>query len=975
MSRAKNQHLDGGEISRRGFLGALSASLAAAGIAGCTRQPREPIVPYGRQPEDLIPGKPNFFATAMPAATGALPLLVKTDEYRPIKIDGNPEHAYNRGSSDVFAQAALLGLYDPDRSRTVLYRGQPRSWNEFALGFRERILATIDGTGVYFLSPTITSPTLARQWRQVQQALPKARLVQYEAAIAGTFLESEPVAQYALSEADVIVALDADFLSGASFPGFHKLTREYAARRKDPARLNRLYAIESSPTTTGLKAEHRLGVRASEIPAFAAELARAVGVSGVQPPAYAWSEEQRFFLQALAKDLKAHAGRSVVIPGLYQDSAALELAQAINLQLGNTGKTELRTSVPLQPLPSHQLDEMRALIGDLYAGRVDWLVIFDGNPAYATPADLGFSTAIRKAKTSIHLGLYEDETAQLSDWHIPAAHFLESWSDARSCDGTVSIVQPMIDPLFEGKSAHQFLQALLDEPGLTPYDAVRATWQETLAQNGGNFEANWRKALHDGWIAGTAFAAGQAAIAGLPGFVGTVPAPVPKGTVEVTFRPDPHVYDGRFANNGWLQEIPKPVTNLCWDNAALLSGAMLALLGLVEGDIVEIAVGAGKVTAPVVAAPGQAENSITVHLGYGCQRGRVAAGAGFDAYLVQQSGSPFVATGSIRKLEGKWSVAIAKSHMQDHRSKFFGGTGNGTHSLEANEALGERGIVRTASLAEFKAHPEFAHEGEGRRTSSEDESFFMPGTQAEHAWGLSIDMASCTGCNACVAACSAENNIPVVGKQQVRIGRALQWLRIDTYFEGDLAAPRAHFQPLACQQCELAPCEHVCPVSATVHTPDGLNAMVYDRCVGTRYCANNCPYGVRRFNYLLYSDCETESLKLMRNPDVSVRSRGVMEKCSYCVQRINAAKIEAQKENRSLAAEEVQTACQQACPAQAIAFGDLRQRQSSVAQLRAERRSYRLLEELNTRPRTSYVAEVTNPNPELERAAKQGNEK
>ena len=960
----------GDEISRRGFLKFMGASVALAGLAGCTKQPDEPIYPYIKQPEDLILGKPNYFATAFPFVTGAVPLLVKSDQYRPIKIDGNPEHPYNQGSSDPFTQATLLDLYDPDRSQHVTFRGENREWAEFAVEFRNKVISTKDGTGIYFLSETITSPTLARQWMAVQAKYPKAKLIQYDPAIAGTAVERGFNVQYDLSEADVIVSLDADFLSGATFPGFHKLVRQYAVRRKDLTKLNRLYAIESTPTTTGLKAEHRLGLRASEIPAFAAELAKAVGAKGVEAPLYEWTDEQKKFLAAVARDLKAHAGKSAVIPGLYQDTNVDNLAFAINSTLGNFNRTVILPPPPPKViLPSDQLEpfsydlmaNLKVLVADLNASKVDWLVILNTNPIYNAPADLKFDVAFEKAKMTAHLGSHVDETGQNAQWHIPAAHFLESWSDARTYDGTVSIIQPMIDPLYGGKTAHHFLQALLDEPGLSPYEAVRETWKPFIK---GDFEVGWRKALHQGWIDGTAFNKTTNLGAGTP--VSNVPAPSPKNALEIIFRPDPNVYDGRWANVGWLQELPKPVTNLSWDNAAIMSGATLTKYGLEEADIVELTVQGRKVNAPVIVAPGHPDDSVTVHLGYGRQTGRVAGGAGFNAYLIRTSDAPFYAVGTMRKLEGKWGVAITKSHFQDHRPKPFGGEGNGNNSMEADEALGERGIIRTATLEEYKANPGFANEGETHPTTDKSNTLFPNWEYKDNAWGMSIDMNSCTGCNACIVSCYAENNIPVVGKQQVRIGRNMQWLRIDTYFEGDLAAPRAHFQPMACQHCENAPCEQVCPVGATVHTPEGLNAMVYNRCVGTRYCSNKCPYKVRRFNFLLYSDFETESLKLMRNPDVTVRSRGVMEKCTYCVQRISAAKIEADKENRAIRDGEIQTACQQACPAQAITFGNINDKQSKVAKLQGDERSYQVLADLNTRPRTMYVAAVTNPNPELE---------
>ncbi|MGD0682194.1 MAG: TAT-variant-translocated molybdopterin oxidoreductase [Terracidiphilus sp.] len=954
-------HAWGDEVSRRGFLKFMGASAALAGLAGCTKQPDEPIYPYIKQPEDLILGKPNYFATAHPFVTGAVPLLVKSDQYRPIKIDGNPEHPYNQGSSDPFTQATLLDLYDPDRSQHVTYRGENREWAEFAVEFRNKVISTKDGTGIYFLSETITSPTLARQWKEVQAKYPKAKLVQYDPAIAGTAAASGLNVQYDLADADVIVSLDADFLSGAAFPGFHKLVRQYAERRKDPTKLNRLYAIESTPTTTGLKAEHRLGLRASEIPAFTAELAKAVGVKDIEAPACNWTDEQKKFLVALTKDLKAHTGKCVVIPGLYQDASVDALALVINTALNNIWKTvNVRGDLLMS---SRQTEDLKSLSADLNAGKVDWLVILNANPIYSAPADLEFASAFEKAKMTVHLGSHEDETGKNSQWQIPAAHFLESWSDASAYDGTVSVIQPMIDPLYGGKTAHHFFQALLDEPGLSPYEAVRETWKPVIK---GDFETGWRKALHQGWIDGTTDHSEVTFSMLEPGVSWPAPAPAPKYSLEIIFRPDPNVYDGRWANVGWLQELPKPVTSLSWDNAAIMSGATLTKYGLEEDDIVELSVNGRKVNAPVIVAPGHPDNSVTVHLGYGRQTGRVAGGAGFNAYLIRTSDAPFYVTGSMKKVEGKWGVAVTKSHFQDHRPKLFGGQGNGNNSMEADEALGERGIIRYATLEEYKTDPGFANEGETHPTTDKSVTLFPNWEYKDNAWGMSIDMNSCTGCNACIVSCYAENNIPVVGKQQVRIGRNMQWLRIDTYYEGDLAAPRAHFQPMACQHCENAPCEQVCPVGATVHTPEGLNAMVYNRCVGTRYCSNNCPYKVRRFNFLLYSDFETESLKLMRNPDVTVRSRGVMEKCTYCVQRISAAKIEADKENRPIHDGEIVTACQQACPAQAITFGNINDKQSKVAKLQADERSYQVLADLNTRPRTKYVAAVLNPNPELE---------
>jgi MoCo/4Fe-4S cofactor protein with predicted Tat translocation signal len=955
-------------VSRRGFLKLMSASLALAGLAGCTKQPDEPIYPYVKQPEDLVLGKSNYFATAHPFPTGGVPLLVKSDAYRPIKVDGNPDHPYNLGSSDVFTQGTLLDLYDPDRSQKVSLSGTATDWPEFLEAYRERLVAgkANGGEGIYFRSTSFTSPTLQRQWKEAQAAYPKAKLVQYDPALAGTAFAKGFSPQYSLADADVIVSLDADFLSGASFPGFHKLTREYAQRRKDPTQpMNRLYSIESTPTTTGMKAEHRLLLRASEIPAFAAALASAVGASGISAPAYSWTTEQAKFLTALAKDLKANAGKSVVIPGLYQDPSVAALAHAINSSLGNQGKT-VAVSGGATDEAGDQIADLKTLVADLNSSKVDWLVILNSNPVYDAPADLDFKTALNKAKVSVHLGSHVAETGLETTWHLPAAHYLESWSDVRSYDGTVSVIQPLIEPLYGGHTSHDLIQAMLDGseggPQLSAYEAVRQTSKSAIK---GDFEPGWRKVLHSGWIEGTAFEA--SASPKVP--VYKVPTPASKDAFEIIFRPDPNIYDGRYSNVGWLQELPKPVTNLAWDNAALVSGATMTKLGAEEDDIIEITVDGRTIKAPILVAPGHPDNSATLYLGYGREAaGRVGSGAGFNAYAIRTSDAPFYATGTVKKVEGKWGLAVTKSHFQDHRGKFAGGKGDGNYSLEWNEAE-TRGIIRSATLEEYKANPNFANTDDEEHPKDHKEITLFPNWEyKDNAWGMSIDLNSCTGCNACIVSCYAENNIAVVGKQQVRIGRNMQWLRIDTYFEGDLAAPRAHFQPMACQHCENAPCEQVCPVGATVHTPEGLNSMVYNRCVGTRYCSNNCPYKVRRFNFLLFSDYETESLKLMRNPDVSVRSRGVMEKCSYCVQRISEAKIDADKENRAIRDGEIVTACQQACPASAITFGNINDKASKVATLRSSERSYSVLADLNTRPRTQYIAAVLNPNPELAEA-------
>ncbi len=973
-------------VSRRGFLKVMGASLALAGLSGCTKQPEETIYPYIKQPEDLVLGRPVYFATAFPFPTGAIPLLVKSDAYRPIKLDGNPEHPFNRGTSDPITQGTLLDLYDPDRSQRVLYRGEIREWPAFLAAFRAMASdkKASGGSGLYILSGTVTSPTLAAQWKKAQQTYPNAKWMQWDPLNRDSAYTASKAAfgdyydaQYRLDGADVIVSLDADFLSGITHPGFLKLAADFTGRRKflptpanpNPAlEMNRLYAVESTPTTTGFKADHRLMLKASEVAAFAAALASAVGApaaGGASSGAWGTPSQQKFLSTAVA-DLKANGGKCVVIPGEQQPAAVHLAAIAINQALGNVGKTVVYTET-VNPMPSIQSDDLRTLVSDMKAGKVDWLLILDANPAYTAPADLYFEDAMGKVGTVAHLGSHLDETAVRSEWHINSAHYLESWSDTRAYDGTLSVVQPMIDPLYDGKTAHEIIQSLLDEPNLSGYQVVRNAWGATQPA-GGNQEFAWRKVLHDGFVSGSAFE---------PKTVSAKSAEIPMGAaspqggggIEVIFRPDPNIYDGRYANVGWLQEIPKPLTSMSWDNAALMSYNTLGKLGFAEQDVIAIESNGNKVLAPAFAIPGHPDDAVTLYLGYGRRSvGRVGAGMGFNAYSIRTSNGLLFAPGAKLTKTGKsFEFAVTKSHYTDHRGALAGGDGSGTHSLEGNEAFA-RGIIRYATIDEFKRNPRFAHEENIPEDPEPDETIFNNWRYDKNAWGMAIDMNSCVGCNACIVACYAENNIAVVGKHNTQTGRIMQWIRIDTYFEGDLDAPRAHFQPMTCQQCENAPCEQVCPVGATVHSPEGLNLMIYNRCVGVRYCSNNCPYKVRRFNFLLFSDFETESLKLMRNPDVSVRSRGVMEKCTYCTQRIVAAKIAADKENRDIRDGEIVTACQQACPTGAIVVGNINDRASRVSRIKAQQRNYGVLVDLNTKPRTTYIAEVINPNPELTEA-------
>jgi len=971
-------------VSRRGFLKVMGASFALAGLAGCTKQPDEPIFPYVKQPEDLVLGRPMYFATAHPFPTGAVPVLVKSEAFRPIKLEGNPEHPASKGKSDAFTQASLLDLYDPDRSQHPKLRGEQAEFGEFQQQFAAAVAKTGDGQGVYFLSETITSPTLASQWKQVSAKYPQAKLIQYEPVNSDTARAASKAAfggyydtQYKLEDADVILALDADFLGGIGFPGFLPMAAAYAERHrfdKDKP-MNRLYVVETMPTVTGFKAEHRLALKPSDLDAFADAMAG--GNSKLTDP-----ETQKFFT-AVLDDIKKSGGRFAVVVGPQSSLAAQSAALALNATSKAVSYTET-----VAPLPSEQTADLKSLVADMNAGKVQWLVMLGVNPLYNAPADLDFLAGFNMVPNSVHLGTHVDETGFFSTWHIPKTHYLESWSDARAADGTISILQPMIDPLYGGKSAHDILQTLLD-PSLSAYDAVVANAKTYIS---GDFPTAWRKALHDGWVPNTAF---TPKTLGAPK---SAPPSVsyPGGGIEISFRPDPSLYDGRYANNGWLQELPKQVTNLSWDNAALMSMELMGKLGIEENEAIELDLNGRTVIAPVLMVPGHPKDAVTVHLGLGrrADAGRVGAGVGFNAYALRTADQPLAAAGlTINRSKGTYDLCVTKVHNIEHRGAYAQrdlekplSDKDGAYSLAGHEAM-ERSIIRYATYDEAMKDPEYAHTGAsgtlvnkvGYNPQGEavphEESFFPDAWRYDHKdesskklqnkWGMSIDLNSCVGCNSCIVGCYAENNIAVVGREQVKIGRIMQWLRIDSYFEGDLSAPRAHFQPMLCQHCESAGCEQVCPVGATVHTPEGINTMVYNRCVGTRYCSNNCPYKVRRFNFLLYSDFDTESLKFQRNPDVSVRSRGVMEKCSYCIQRIEAVKIDADKNNRAIEDGEILTACQQACPTGAIVFGNLNDPAARVTKLKAEERDYQVLADLNYRPRTSYTAGVINPNAEL----------
>jgi molybdopterin-containing oxidoreductase family iron-sulfur binding subunit len=999
-------------VERRTFLKLMGASLALAGLSGCVIQPPEKIVPYVKQPEEEVPGKGLYFATAFSLGGIATPLLARSNEGRPTKLEGNPDHPNNRNSdpndkgssaTDIFSQASILTLYDPDRSQTPLYRGETRPWTQFMAEIRGAIEREGDGikakkgAGLRFLTETITSPSLAAQMKSILTDFPEAKWHQYEPANrdnarAGAMLAfGQPVNTiYDFSKADRILSLGSDFL--ACLPGSLRYARDYAAKRRvngDNAEMNRLYVVESTPTTTGANADHRFSAKANEIESWCANF------SGLRN----LNED----LRAIWEDLDRHRGSSLVIVGNEYSPIVHAYAHELNAAFGNVGKTVVYTD-PLEANSVDQTQSLRELVNDIDAGQVETLIILGGNPAYNTPVDLRLDlNRLSKVKLRAHLSLYDDETSDICHWHIPATHYLESWGDARSYDGTVTIVQPLIAPLYEGRTAYEVLALFSENYDRKPYDIVKDYWRANAGAGGqgsgaspnasptpasspvagapADFESWWRKCLHDGFIPNSALPTKTVSMKSdwAARLNSSNPQPANPNTLELVFRTDPTIYDGSFANNGWLQELPKPLTKITWDNVALVSPNTAKKLGVAEQNYEQEKKGREALVdtiqlkhrdytiskqVPVWVMPGQPDDVITIHLGFGrTKAGRVGTttivepdsrlpNGGFNAYEIRYADSPWATTGvSVTKTKEQFQIASTQTHF----------------------LMEGRDILRESSLEEYRKEKDHLREEAEKQKKELRELSLYPEVDYKnqgngYAWGMSIDLNSCVGCNACTIACQSENNIPIVGKEQVVRSREMHWIRIDAYFKGaDPNKPDSgpFFQPVPCMHCENAPCEPVCPVHATVHSSEGLNDMVYNRCVGTKYCSNNCPYKVRRFNFFLYQDWETPTYQLMRNPDVSVRSRGVMEKCTYCVQRIQSAKIQSEIEGRQVHDGEIVTACQSVCPTEAIVFGNINDPNSKVSKLKAMDRDYSLLGELNTRPRTTYLSALRNPNPEI----------
>jgi Fe-S-cluster-containing dehydrogenase component/anaerobic selenocysteine-containing dehydrogenase len=942
-------------VGRRDLGKLLGASMMLAGASACTRAPRGRIVAYGQQPEQT-PGVAKSYATTMSIAGYGTGLLIEEHEGRPTKIEGNPDHPASLGASGVFEQAALLSLYDPDRLRGVREGAETRSLEAFARALtkgaddpRSASLA-----GIHLLLESTTSPQIEAALASLEQrgvvvhfhdALSRSNVWEGTRQVFGQPLE--PL--YDLAAADVVLGLDTDLLASEPFHLRH--ARGFADRRgaaltagssREPSRL---YVVEPALTVTGSVADHRLRSTRRDIASVAIAVLRETVKGLASPPA--WLDRVRPLLAAsretddvrrwaaiVARDLVAHSGRALVAVGEAQPASVHAIAQLTNLALGAVGATVRYVRSPV--IHAGQVGSgLASLLESADRGEVDTLVMVGGNPSYTAPADLEFARRIRRIPRRMYLTQYENETARDATWLVPAAHFLEGWEDARALDGTVSFTQPMIEPLYDGRTTSQVLALLAGDPQPDAHHLLMRHWQSRLER----FEVAWPEALQRGLLVGSqaaTFALDREVLERAIDWA----VPVIDDRLELAFRADAHVRDGGFANNAWLQELPDPITKLTWGNAACVSAATAERLGLESEDVVGINLEGREVRGPLLIVPGQADGTVSVSLGFGRQGAEgIARGVGFDAYGLRTSGALWSASGvAIVKTGDRASLAITQEHG----------------SMEG------RPIALAATIAELRSDPKrFAER------NSESLTLYRLRPAGTQQWAMAIDLDICTGCSACVVACQAENNVPVVGKEGVEKGRAMHWLRIDRYFEGTSAEPALHHQPMACQHCEKAPCEYVCPVGATVHSEDGLNEMVYNRCVGTRFCSNNCPYKVRRFNWFDYNRDKPETLRMAMNPDVTVRARGVMEKCTYCVQRIRETEIRSHTGGLPIRDGDVRTACEQACPTRAITFGSIADHDSRVSALHRDPRAYAVLHELGTEPRTRYLARITNPNPEL----------
>ncbi len=1062
---------DWAPLPRRDFVKLMGAALALAGLSGCAFQPQEKIVPYVKAPEESVAGIPLFYATAMPFMGYALGVLAQASEGRPTKVEGNPDHPISGGKTDAWAQASVLDMYDPDRSAEVRLSGAPSGWSDFAGVLNTEFQkAQIDkGAGIALLTGTITAPSTLSLIRELQTALPQMKWVSYEPINRDNVRQGAQLAfgkdvhtLYHFDQANVIVSLDCDFLleelghvaHAREFIKGRRMTDDVTGKAKDAATatMNRLYVIESTPTITGAQADHRFPVKAAQVDGIARALAAAVGVTGVTGTADATTQK---WVTEIANDLKKNRGRVLVCAGAHQPAAVHAIAHAINATLGSVGpKSAVSYHEPFDGGGAPHEAGLRDLITSMKKGEVKTAIIIDSNPAYTTPAALGFEKALAQVPLKFHMGPYNNETSALCDWHAPLAHYLESWGDARAIDGTISIIQPIIQPLYEAAhTTNELLSSMLGRQNVSDYDIVRGYYQQQLTgtpatrlqegQTNLAFDSRWQTIVHKGIIDGT-----TAPTVGVTlGNLATLPPSVKVGSgMEVNFRPDPSIWDGRFANNAWLQELPKAYSRITWDNAFFVSPNTALANNWTNDQEMTLKVGDKSVTGAIFMLPGQTDDVITVHLGYGRREvGKIGTGTGFDANQIRPAdGSWFLAVDekAIQPTGGTYRIATTTQHnliapkgketawqdgswmvSNDAKTKLINNVlSPETSDLDMDGTQG-RDVVRVGTFDEFKkgklptsihdkigvplAYPlnppeiralvakveENPDRLQGNRELEGNPSFYPRDTdylaltpyrdasverdaeaQSKKAgrnnvtqqWGMSVDLQSCIGCNACVIACQSENNSATVGKDQVLMGREMHWMRIDMYHRGSFENPESYVEPMFCQHCEKAPCAPVCPFNAVMETPEGINEQVYNRCVGTKYCENNCPYKVRRFNFLQYSDQISPTIELMANPNVTVRSRGVMEKCTFCIQRVNAAKWQATKEdNRDVRDGEVVTACQQVCPTDALWFGDINDPNAKVSNLKRGPFTFGILTEYNTMPRVSYMARFKNPNPDL----------
>ena len=971
------------QVSRRSFLRVMGASIALAGFASC-RKPVQKILPYTKQPEDLILGEPNFYATSMPFQDTVTGLLVENNEGRPTKIEGNEDHPSSGGRTSIYHQAAVLGMYDPDRSRYPKLDGEKRSLSDFEKFASEHF--SDNNRSILFISEANSSPTYNRLKDDLLRRNPNSKWVTYEPFGDENVLNGHNLAfgrklraVHHFDRANVIVSFDDDFLTPSAHKNSVENARKVTNTRKVTStddEMTRIYSIESAFTITGSYADNRLRLKASEIEPFIYALANHLsdqlsGLNAFSAVTNPFSAHE--WVRKLADELLKNRGESVITAGADYSAGAHAAIAAINAALGNNGQTVTYHELPHVSVHDDR-EAFAEAVNELRGGQYDTVIMIGTNPAYTAPADIDFAGALLGAETRIHLSDYYDETSRLCNWHLNRAHFLETWSDGFSYTGRRSVVQPQIKPLFNGLSEIELLSAVLNGEVTSGYDLVRDTWRNYYSTN---FTRNWERVLHDGIDAGEGFDTVNASLSNqfvqnIQDYLNAEPVP----GMEIVIKPDPRLFDGRFANIGWLQELPDPMTKITWDNVALMSPATARSIGISPErsfrhnrvPMVRIAAGDSVIEVAAWVEPGHADGCITLYAGYGREHsGRVGNGVGVDVYPLRQTSAMLYQPADVTETGQNYEVAC----VQDH------------HSLEG------RDMIRTATMDEYKQNPEFASfkgfhgfevpgmkEAEARGTADQGPvSLFTEqyGSDEQPQWGMAIDLNACFGCGVCTIACQAENNIPVIGKREVGRRRIMHWIRTDRYYEGDPENPKVYHQPVPCMHCELAPCEQVCPVAATVHSEDGMNQMTYNRCIGTRYCANNCPFKVRRFNFFNYTKeyltdgDDPEIIQMAMNPDVTVRFRGVMEKCSYCVQRVNRAKSKARLEtgSRKPADGAVQTACQQACPANAITFGDLTDRESTVSVDKQNERNYVMLEEMNVRPRTSYLAKLSNPNSEL----------